>query len=86
MSEPKTAEPKSAEPATAEPASAEHTAGYIHPADEHNRRLVGNVHPAGWTNPEPAGRYHLLAIGVQPRLAALALGRCQPFPDELRPA
>ncbi len=47
-----------------EPATAEHTAGYIRPADEHNRRLVGNVHPAGWVNPEPAGRYHLLAIGA----------------------
>lgn len=29
---------------------------------------------------------HLIAIGVQPRLAALALGRCEPFPDELTPA
>ncbi len=30
--------------------------------------------------------HHLLAIGIAPRLAALALGRCEPFPGEVRPA
>lgn len=34
------------------------------PSDEHNRRLVGNVHPADWVNPEPAGRYNLVVIGA----------------------
>ena len=34
------------------------------PEDEHNRILVGNVHPPGWTNPEPAGRYNLVVIGA----------------------
>jgi len=34
------------------------------PDDDHNRRLVAQVHPAGWTNPTPpAGRYNLVAIG-----------------------
>ena len=35
----------------------------VEPRDEHNRRLVDNVHPADWTNPEPADRYHLVVIG-----------------------
>jgi pyruvate/2-oxoglutarate dehydrogenase complex dihydrolipoamide dehydrogenase (E3) component len=36
----------------------------LEPFDEHNRRLVENVHPPGWRNPEPAERYHLVAIGA----------------------
>jgi pyruvate/2-oxoglutarate dehydrogenase complex dihydrolipoamide dehydrogenase (E3) component len=36
----------------------------IQPLDEHNRRLVANVHPADWANPEPAERYHLVVIGA----------------------
>jgi mercury(II) reductase len=36
----------------------------IHPEDEHNKRLVGNVHPADWRNPEPEGRYNLVVIGA----------------------
>ena len=32
--------------------------------DEHNRTLVGNVHPASWVNPEPAGRYNIVVIGA----------------------
>ncbi len=34
------------------------------PADEHNRKLVKHVHPPGWTNPAPAGRYNLVVIGA----------------------
>jgi pyruvate/2-oxoglutarate dehydrogenase complex dihydrolipoamide dehydrogenase (E3) component len=34
------------------------------PDDEHNRRLVQNVHPADWTNPQPDGRYNLVVIGA----------------------
>ncbi len=34
------------------------------PADEHNRELVANTHPADWTNPEPLGRYNLVVIGA----------------------
>jgi len=36
----------------------------IQPDDVHNRKLIDNVHPAGWVNPTPAGRYHLVAIGA----------------------
>ncbi|MFZ1503876.1 MAG: FAD-dependent oxidoreductase, partial [Nitrospira sp.] len=34
------------------------------PDDEHNRRLVANVHPSGWVNPEPAGRYNMVVVGA----------------------
>ncbi|MBS0170292.1 MAG: mercuric reductase [Nitrospira sp.] len=34
------------------------------PDDDHNRRLVENVHPSNWVNPEPAGRYNLVVIGA----------------------
>ncbi len=36
----------------------------ILPDDEYNRELVANVHPPGWTNPEPAERYNLVVIGA----------------------
>jgi len=36
----------------------------VSPADEYNETLVVNVHPADWTNPEPAGRYNLVVIGA----------------------
>jgi pyruvate/2-oxoglutarate dehydrogenase complex dihydrolipoamide dehydrogenase (E3) component len=34
------------------------------PADEHNARLVSNVHPPDWQNPTPAPRYNLVVIGA----------------------
>ncbi|MEA2067924.1 MAG: mercuric reductase, partial [Verrucomicrobiota bacterium] len=34
------------------------------PNDEHNRRLLENVHPDPWENPEPDGKYNLVAIGA----------------------
>src|SRR6516225_10583216 len=34
------------------------------PRDEHNGRLVANVHPPDWVNPEPAPRYNLIVIGA----------------------
>ena len=34
------------------------------PHDVHNQTLIDNVHPADWTNPQPAGRYHLVVIGA----------------------
>ncbi len=34
------------------------------PEDEHNARLVANVHPPDWRNPEPAGRYNLVVVGA----------------------
>src|SRR5947207_8081141 len=33
-------------------------------ADPYDRALVSNVHPAGWVNPEPSGRYNLVVIGA----------------------
>jgi mercury(II) reductase len=36
----------------------------IQPQDEFNRKLVENVHPADWQNPEPEGRYNLVVIGA----------------------
>ncbi|HSN86485.1 MAG TPA: FAD-dependent oxidoreductase, partial [Thermoanaerobaculia bacterium] len=36
----------------------------LEPMDEHNRKLLENVHPPSWVNPEPAPRYHLVVIGA----------------------
>jgi pyruvate/2-oxoglutarate dehydrogenase complex dihydrolipoamide dehydrogenase (E3) component len=36
----------------------------ITPFDEHNQRLVDQVHPSSWANPEPAELYHLVVIGA----------------------
>ncbi len=34
------------------------------PQDEFNMLLEANVHPPGWSNPEPAPRYNLVVIGA----------------------
>jgi len=34
------------------------------PMDDHNRKLVSNVHPPDWVNPEPADRYNLVVVGA----------------------
>ncbi|HUA33804.1 MAG TPA: mercuric reductase [Candidatus Binataceae bacterium] len=34
------------------------------PDDAFNRDLVAKVHPAGWSNPEPARRYNLVVVGA----------------------
>ncbi len=36
----------------------------IAPLDEHNRALLGNVHPEPYANPTPTGRYNLVVIGA----------------------
>src|SRR5688500_8602706 len=36
----------------------------VQPLDAHNRRLLENVHPPAWTNPEPKDRYHLVVVGA----------------------
>jgi pyruvate/2-oxoglutarate dehydrogenase complex dihydrolipoamide dehydrogenase (E3) component/uncharacterized membrane protein YdjX (TVP38/TMEM64 family) len=36
----------------------------VSPMDKFNAALVDNVHPAGWTNPTPTGRYNLVVIGA----------------------
>lgn len=34
------------------------------PMDEYNQRLVANVHPENWVNPQPADNYDLVVIGA----------------------
>jgi pyruvate/2-oxoglutarate dehydrogenase complex dihydrolipoamide dehydrogenase (E3) component len=36
----------------------------LYPPDDHNRRLLANVHPPDWVNPTPSGRYHLVVLGA----------------------
>jgi pyruvate/2-oxoglutarate dehydrogenase complex dihydrolipoamide dehydrogenase (E3) component len=36
----------------------------IAPCDEHDARLIANVHPPEWVNPAPRDRYHLVVIGA----------------------
>ena len=36
----------------------------VEPKDEHNLKLLDNVHPDSWTNPEPRDRYHMVVIGA----------------------
>ncbi len=36
----------------------------LSPLDRHNERLLENVHPPGWVNPEPRGRYNLVVVGA----------------------
>ncbi len=42
----------------------QHDEGVMLPDDEHNQRLVANVHPSDWVNPEPSGRYNIVVIGA----------------------
>ena len=39
-------------------------AAALQPLDEHNRELAANVHPPGWTNPTPSGRYNMVVVGA----------------------
>jgi len=32
--------------------------------DDHDRRLLAHVHPSGWQNPQPSGRYNLVVVGA----------------------
>jgi pyruvate/2-oxoglutarate dehydrogenase complex dihydrolipoamide dehydrogenase (E3) component len=36
----------------------------VQPLDAHNRRLLENVHPPAWQNPQPNGKYHLVVVGA----------------------
>jgi pyruvate/2-oxoglutarate dehydrogenase complex dihydrolipoamide dehydrogenase (E3) component len=57
--------PESAATASAASASSSAAAHFpVEPLDEHNRALLANVHPSGWTNPRPAARYHLVVVGA----------------------
>ena len=47
-----------------EASRAEQEAIRMEPFDSHNQRLIANVHPADWQNPEPQDRYHLVVLGA----------------------
>jgi pyruvate/2-oxoglutarate dehydrogenase complex dihydrolipoamide dehydrogenase (E3) component len=49
---------------TREDGSAKRSPALVLPLDEHNRRLVANVHPTDWVNPTPEGRYNMVVIGA----------------------
>ena len=36
----------------------------LFPDDAFNRKLAANVHPPGWRNPTPEGRYNLVVVGA----------------------
>lgn len=36
----------------------------VWPLDEHNAKLLDNVHPAAWVDPTPAGTYNMVVIGA----------------------
>lgn len=42
----------------------QHDESMMLPDDEHNQRLVANVHPSDWVNPERSGRYNIVVIGA----------------------
>jgi pyruvate/2-oxoglutarate dehydrogenase complex dihydrolipoamide dehydrogenase (E3) component len=42
--------------------------------DEQDGRLVANVHPPGWVNPEPAAVYNLVVLGAGPAGLVAAAG------------
>jgi pyruvate/2-oxoglutarate dehydrogenase complex dihydrolipoamide dehydrogenase (E3) component len=56
------ASPQVSDPQTIAPHDGD--AAAVLPLDAHDRRLVANVHPADWRNPEPRGRYHLVVLGA----------------------
>lgn len=36
----------------------------VSPLDEHNVKLLDNVHPAKWLDPEPQPKYNMVVIGA----------------------
>ncbi len=36
----------------------------VQPLEAHNRRLLENVHPPAWSNPQPKDHYHLVVVGA----------------------
>ena len=36
----------------------------VQPRDQYNLELIANVHPSGWTNPQPKPKYNLVVIGA----------------------
>lgn len=46
----------------------------VAPLDQHNQLLVANTHPGEWKNPQPSGRYNLVAVGAGSAGIISALG------------
>ncbi len=46
------------------PSQKAHDTVVVHPMDEHNTKLVQNVHPPDWVNPQPDGKYNVVVIGA----------------------
>ena len=44
------------------------------PEDEHNRRLIDNVHPSSWVHPVPAPIENLAVVGAGTAGLVSALG------------
>jgi len=55
--------PSATRPPPVAPIAAPMPEASIHPDDEPNRALLAQVHPPGWQNPTPSGRYNLVVIG-----------------------
>ena len=45
-------------------ADASGTSPLVEPNDAFNQELVANVHPPGWRNPTPQGRYNIVVVGA----------------------
>src|SRR5437870_9511797 len=43
---------------------ANHEPVIVLPNDEHNQKLVSNVRPPDWVNPDPTGTYNIVVIGA----------------------
>ena len=48
--------------------------GKVYPFDKYNQKLVANVHPTDWKNPEPQGRYNLIVLGAGTAGLVTAIG------------
>ena len=44
------------------------------PFDKHNQKLISNVHPADWINPEPAPKYNIVVLGAGTAGLVAAIG------------
>ena len=46
----------------------------VEPMDEHNKTLLGYLHPSDWVNPQPAPMYNLVVVGGGPAGLIVAAG------------
>src|SRR2546428_6401628 len=67
-----------------------HESVVVLPNDEHNQKLVSNVRPPDWVNPDPTGTYNIVVIGagtaglVTAVIAAAGGGKKAPVPRHIR--